>query len=143
MSAIHRLDDWSKRPELGIKYYSGKAIYTTSFDLLPGTVPAGRFALALGVVKNMASVRLNGRDLGIAWCDPWRLPIPDGVLHPTGNQLETTVANLWINRLIGDSGKPQSQRLTSTTGNNYQPETPLEISGLLGPVSVETLGGRQ
>ena len=137
------LDDWSKRPEQGIKYYSGKAIYTTSFDLQPGTIPLGRLALALGVVKNMASVRLNGRDLGIAWCDPWRLPIPKGVLRPTGNQLEITVANLWINRLIGDSGKPQSERLTSTTGNNYQPETPLEMSGLLGPVSVETLGARQ
>ncbi|MGI4788296.1 MAG: glycosyl hydrolase, partial [Janthinobacterium lividum] len=134
------LDDWSKRPEPGIKYYSGKAVYTTSFALPAGSslrnTPG---ALALGTVKNLASVRLNGKSLGIVWCDPWRVSIPAGMLKPTGNTLEITVANLWINRLIGDSGKPQSERLTSTTGNDYSPNSPLESSGLLGPVTVGTL----
>ena len=29
--------------------------------------------LDLGVVKNLARVRLNGVDLGVVWCAPWRL----------------------------------------------------------------------
>jgi hypothetical protein len=135
---FNTLDDWSKRPEEGIKYYSGKAVYRSTFDLPTGGMPRNEAAaLSLGVVKNLASVRLNGRDLGIVWCDPWRVNIPAGVLKPTGNTLEVTVANLWINRLIGDSGKPQSERLTSTTGNDYTPTSPLQSSGLLGPVTLE------
>ncbi len=131
------LDDWSKRPEPGIKYYSGKATYKTEFTLPSDAVQSpGVYALDLGNVKDLASVRLNGHNLGVVWCAPWRVSIPTGLLHPTGNRLEITVANLWVNRLIGDAGKPQAQRLTSTTGNTYTPASALQPSGLLGPVTV-------
>ncbi|BDI29491.1 hypothetical protein CCAX7_15420 [Capsulimonas corticalis] len=134
-----RLDDWSKRPETDIQHYSGKAIYTTTFDAPRTALQASSAALSLGDVKNLAAVRLNGRDLGIVWCAPWRVSIPAGVLKPAGNTLEVTVANLWVNRLIGDSGKPEAQRLTSVTYNNYHPDSPLEPSGLLGPVTLQSI----
>ncbi len=132
------LDDWSRRPEPGIKYYSGKATYRTEFALTPHALPPGTsYSLELGTVKDIATVRLNGHALGIAWCDPWRVIVPAGLLRPTGNRLEITVANLWVNRLIGDADKPQAQRLTSTTGNNLTPTSALQPSGLLGPVTLE------
>jgi len=131
------LDDWSKRPEDGIKHYSGKAVYTTSFDG-PARILANRtYALSLGTVKNLASVKLNGHDLGVIWCDPWRVTIPAEYLKSNGNQLEITVANLWSNRLIGDAGKPETQRLSHTTYSEYNADSPLEPSGLLGPVTLE------
>ncbi|HPO16258.1 MAG TPA: glycosyl hydrolase [Candidatus Hydrogenedentes bacterium] len=132
---FNTLDDWSKHPEPGIKYYSGKAVYRTTFDC-PADIIKNPCTLSLGTVKNMASVKLNGQDLGIAWCEPWRVEIPNGVLKEKDNQLEITVANLWINRLIGDSGLPKNKRLTWTTLDVFKPDSPLQESGLLGPVII-------
>jgi hypothetical protein len=91
--------------------------------------------LDLGAVKNLAQVRLNGRDLGVVWCAPWRVDIT-GAVKATDNQLEITVVNLWPNRLIGDQLLPADKRLTWTTWNPFKKDTPLLESGLLGPVSL-------
>ncbi len=128
------LADWTSRPETGIKYYSGTAVYRTTFSLPPGTLVSGRrYYLDLGLVKNLARVRLNGCDLGVAWCCPWRLEATRA-LRSGQNQLEIDVANLWPNRLIRDAALPPDQRLTWTTRNPYKPDSPLLPSGLLGPV---------
>ena len=73
------LVDWTKRPEEGIKFYSGTAVYRKPFDA-PKVSPGQRLYLDLGVVKNLARVRLNGRELGVVWCAPgeWRLPEQSG-----------------------------------------------------------------
>jgi len=157
------LEDWSLRPEEGIRFYSGTATYTKTFDrpetALPG-FQARRLWLDLGTVKNIASVRLNGRDLGVVWCDPWRVDITDAV-KPKGNRLEIRVANLWPNRLIGDEREPADAeyapggnlarwpewllkgeprpspgRLTFSTWKHYAKDSPLLPSGLLGPVRI-------
>ena len=94
------LCDWTTRDEPGIKYYSGIATYRKMFDA-PKAAANGRIVLDLGTVHNLARVRLNGRDLGVVWCAPWRVDVTE-VLKPTGNELEIEVANLWPNRLIGD-----------------------------------------
>ena len=134
-TVFETLTDWSQSDEPGIRNYSGKAVYRAAFDLPPDAPKAGVF-LALGTVKNMAAVKLNGVDLGVVWCDPWRVAVPEGVLREHGNTLEITVANLWINRLIGDSALPKKKRLTWTTYNPYKPDSPLAPSGLLGPVTL-------
>ena len=84
----------------------------------------------------MASVKLNGRDLGVVWCDPWEVEIPPGLLREQGNELEITVANRWPNRLIGDQALPPEKRRTKTTWNPFQKTSPLLPSGLIGPVQV-------
>jgi hypothetical protein len=157
------LDDWTRRPEEGIKYYSGQATYRKTFDLPDGAgssaLPA-RLWLDLGAVKNIARVRLNGRDLGVIWCAPWRVDIAKAA-KPKGNRLETTVANLWPNRLIGDERlpadceygpggnlarwpewlvkgrpRPSSGRYTFSTWRHFDKDSPLLPSGLLGPVTI-------
>jgi hypothetical protein len=159
-----KLDDWSLRPEDGIRYYSGIASYAKTFDLPAGAAKrsagSDRLWLDLGTVKNIAAVRLNGRDIGVVWCDPWRVEITSAV-KPKGNRLEIRVANLWPNRLIGDEreppdaeyarggnlarwpawlleGKPRPSagRLTFSTWKHYTRDSPLLPSGLLGPVRV-------
>lgn len=132
------LVDWRLRPESGIKYYSGKAIYRMKFDCAVDPM-GGIDSISLGRVSNIASVRVNGRDLGVVWCDPWRVVLPSDLLQERDNRLEITVANLWINRLIGDSGLPQEQRLTWIPGNPFHPESPLQDSGLHGPVTLESV----
>jgi hypothetical protein len=132
-----QLEDWSQKAEPEIMYYSGKAVYRTSFDC-PIADKGAALHLALGKVCNMATAQLNGRELGTAWCLPWRLGIPPGVLQEKANKLEIVIANLWVNRLIRDSGLPPKQRLTWVSGNPLHPDTPLLPSGLLGPVEIES-----
>jgi len=129
------LDDWSKRPESGIKYYSGTAVYRKTVAW-PEKVSGQRYFLDLGSVKNLARVCVNGRDCGVVWCSPWRVDI-SGALASGTNQLAIEVANLWPNRLIGDLSLPVAKRFDWTTRNPFQPDSPLLPSGLLGPVRVE------
>ncbi|BAU56202.1 glycosyl hydrolase [Mucilaginibacter gotjawali] len=138
------LVSWTKRPEEGIKYYSGTATYTKTFDLSrgadsKGTHKPGKIFLDLGEVKNVAEVRLNGKKLGILWCAPWRVEITNAV-KPTGNILEVDVINLWANRVVGDLNLPKEKRFTKTHDafrfDMLRGSTPLLESGLLGPVRV-------
>lgn len=101
------LTDWSANDEAGIKYFSGKAVYRKTLDV-PNRedLPATGVFLDLGVVNDLAQVTLNGEDLGVVWCAPWRVPVPTELLKENGNELEITVVNNWSNRLIGDEQEP-------------------------------------
>ncbi len=132
------LEDWTKRAEDGIRHYSGTAIYAKTFDAPAAAIAAKSSVLNLGALNSMARVELNGRDLGVVWCAPWQIPVPAGLLKPTGNELRIRVANLWPNRLIKDAGLPANERLTKTTWNPYKPGDALLPSGLLGPVTLQT-----
>jgi len=131
------LVDWTTRPEEGIKYYSGHAVYTKTFDM-PEAVPAGqRVVLDLGEVREIASVKLNGKDLGVLWMNPARVEVT-GALKTSGNLLEINVVNLWPNRLIGDASLPQEKKFTKSNTRRFTKTSPLLPSGLLGPVTLET-----
>jgi len=132
------LDDWSKRPEPGIRYYSGKATYRKVFDYLSLATRHSSLFLDLGTVKNIASVRLNGRDLGVAWCAPWRVNVTTAI-KPKDNVLEIAVINLWPNRLIGDAALPPEKHFTKSNVTGFKPDMPLLPSGLLGPVILQTM----
>jgi hypothetical protein len=118
-----KLTDWRDRPEAAVRHYSGIATYRKTFDLPASDVRAtSSIYLDLGKVKNLARVRLNGKDLGTVWTAPWRVEVT-GAIREKDNVLEIEVANLWPNRLIGDAGLPEEQRRTRTNVATY--ETPL------------------
>ena len=50
--------------------------------------------------------------------------------------LEIKVADLWINRLIGDKQPGVAKTFTYTAVEFYQADSPLVPSGLLGPVRI-------
>jgi hypothetical protein len=132
-TVFDKLEDWTQRPEDGIKYYSGTAVYKKTFDL-PSSPKKGCF-LDLGKVNFLARIRLNGRDLGIVWTAPWRVDV-SGLLKEKGNELEIEVVNTWLNRLVGDAHLPPEKRVAKTNVQ-YPPTQPLMPSGLLGPVTVQ------
>jgi hypothetical protein len=132
------LTDWTDRSDLGIKYYSGTAVYRRSFTLPePRTLnPGFSLLLDLGTVRELAEVRVNGQACGIIWTPPFRVDITKAVKAGT-NELEVCVVNFWYNRVFGDKDLPVEQRLTRTNIKKLQnPGTPLMPSGLLGPVTI-------
>lgn len=129
------LISWPDHDDPLIKYFSGQATCKTTFDLADSNPKNARLWLDLGQLKNLAVVRLNGKNLGVVWTAPYRVDITDAV-QPKGNRLEIDVVNLWPNRLIGDAGLPPEKRRTKTNVTNYKKDSKLLPSGLLGPVRI-------
>jgi len=131
-----KLTSWTQHSEPGIKFYSGKAAYRTTFNFEEKIDRRKEYWLDLGKVEDVgiAHVTLNGQDLGILWTKPFRADISDA-LKPGRNLLEVDVINSWRNRLVGDRDLPQSRRYTKTN-ITIRPEWKLLESGLLGPVTI-------
>ena len=139
-SAFPQLIDWTKRPEEGIKHYSGTATYRTTFEVSKPDLAAAKAGLFLdlGEVHSVATVRLNGQDLGTLWTPPWRVDIAKAAKSGS-NTLEVDIVNTWINRLIGDQALPAEQRrtwLSEPKANSFNGGK-LMPAGLLGPVTLQ------
>ncbi len=131
--AIDSLIDWSTHPDKSIANYSGKAVYTTEFNL--PKLPEGQTFLDLGKVMVMAKVKINGKYAGGAWTSPYRVNVTE-LLTEGKNTLEIEVVNTWRNRLIGDAALTPESRVTWTNFELVQPDEPLQSSGLIGPVRI-------
>jgi beta-galactosidase/beta-glucuronidase len=120
----------------GVRYFSGTGTYSKTFDMPEGWIrPGTSLWLDLGVVKNLAEVIVNGKSLGIVWKTPFRVDATKAMKEGE-NTLVLKVTNLWVNRLIGDQQKDETDKITYTTQAFYQADSPLLSSGLLGPVSI-------
>lgn len=128
------LQDWTTSKDELIKYYSGTAFYTKKFKL--DKLPANeKIIINLGKFTAMAKVTVNGTYAGGLWTAPYQLDITK-LVKVGENELKVEVVNTWINRLIGDSKLPVEQRPTWCPVNPYKPDSPLQPSGLFGPVRV-------
>jgi|SRR5579859_2208907 len=160
---FEKLIPWNEHSDLGVGFFSGSASYHCSFHIPADLLAAdNRIELDLGDVAVMADVTLNGRHLGILWKSPFRTDVTS-VLRAGQNTLEIAVANLWVNRLIGDQnlppdaarnqngslahwpqwlleGKPSpTGRFTFTTWEQWRKTDSLVDSGLIGPVQLLTI----
>ncbi|HEY6901263.1 MAG TPA: glycosyl hydrolase, partial [Puia sp.] len=128
MVMFDSLVDWSLSADTAIRYYSGKAVYTKTFDFGSTGRPV---YLILGGVANIATVYVNGVECGTDW-------FGNGVeigtaVRSDSNELKVVVANTWANRLTGDQRLPVGQRRTWTT-STWKSDGKLLPAGLLGPV---------
>jgi hypothetical protein len=158
-TTFSKLQSWTESKEEGIRYFSGIATYKKSFDVPQSLAEQERLFLQLGDLAEIAEVTLNGKELGFIWLPPYRIEITETIQVGT-NQLEIRVANLWANRLNGDSLLPESERFTRSNLDRMQTDPtsdssygripngktrpvyseipPLMKSGLLGPVQIIT-----
>lgn len=127
-----RLIDWSSSEEPQVRYYSGKAIYSLSFNYNGNELE--HCHLNLGKVEGVATVRLNGHEYPALWCYPYQIDISK-TLHLGTNHLEIEVVNCWWNRLVGDK-QLGVVPVTWTSYVGWNAHTPLLPSGLLGPVEI-------
>ena len=131
------------------EFFSGTMLYKTTFDMVGIDLDErretrdGRVVLSLGEVREIARVRLNGRDLGVKFMPPYDFAIPSGVLREKGNVLEVEVTNLGSNRLRwNDLNKVDWKYFTdiNMVDMNYKKldasRRPVLKSGLLGPVEL-------
>ncbi|MEQ1934880.1 MAG: glycosyl hydrolase, partial [Fimbriimonadaceae bacterium] len=162
--AIHlgELVSWSEHKDIGVKYFSGSAVYSKTFDVPASFVGKSKtILLELGRVKNFATVTLNGIQLEVLWKEPFAVDMSKA-LKAGRNRLDIKITNLWPNRIIGDeqlppdvewSGaplkkwpdwlingepRPKTGRYTFTTWKYWNKDSTLLESGLLGPVVIRS-----
>ena len=157
--ALDKLMPLQNHPDEGVKHFSGTATYKTTFKLSSKEIKGKQVFIDLGRVYVIASVRLNGKDLGVAWREPYMVDITSAAVAGT-NTLEVEVANLWTNRLIGDAAvpnpygvergdsgiipdwylknqpKPEDGRVAFSVVTFYDADEPLYDAGLVGPVVI-------
>ena len=124
------LGSYTDSSDTSIKYFSGIASYTKSFEAQPGE----KTVLDLGRVADLAEVYVNGEYCGAAWKEPYLVDISKAVKSGS-NSLEVKVANVWVNRLIGDE-QPNATRIGWTDAQGFNGQEPLLPAGLLGPVKI-------
>jgi len=159
---LEKLIDWTASDNYDIKHFSGTAVYVKDFEF---NALGKQVFLDLGTVNVIAEVKLNGKNLGILWKQPFKIEITDAVKTGT-NHLEIEVTNTWANRLIGDEkypddrvwkknpkkswedhviipqwlteGKqrPATERKTFATWSWYTADSPLLPAGMTGPVCI-------
>ncbi len=143
------LMDWTLHADDGIKYYSGTAVYSKTFNMDVDVQKGKNYFLQLQDVRDVgiAEVKINGKDKGVVWTKPFRVDISD-VLQQGENTLEIRVVNSWYNRVAGDQTFPDGKQYTSTNidlkhdfRGRPTDEIPLEPSGLLGPVTIQVATG--
>jgi len=158
--SLDHLISWSDHPDPGVKYYSGSATYRKTFRLPSGFLAKDQHLyLDLGQVAVIAEVKLNGKDFGTLWKPPFRVDVGAG-LKEGENVIEIKVVNLWPNRMIGDEQLPEdgdrtekgtlkewprwllegepnpSGRYSFTSWRLWKKTSPLQQSGLIGPVTI-------
>ena len=141
-----KLIDWSQHSDEGIKYYSGEAVYNKTFTIDFDPNRDTEYFLQLGNIQDVgiAEVKINGQNKGVIWTSPFRIEITKE-LQKGENTLEIKVVNSWYNRVAGDQTFPDKKQYTSTNIDlkfDYRGRPiktiPLEPSGLLGPVQIQS-----
>ncbi len=122
-------------------YFSGTARYALTFEVPANVASRKDLVLDLGDVREVASVKINGKATGVAWSIPFRLSIPQGTLQAGQNTLDVEITNLSANYMrLRDGQKPDWKKFYDTNivditykkfdATHWEPMP----SGLLGPV---------
>jgi hypothetical protein len=131
---LENLTPWNESSNAGVKYFSGVGTYTKTVEVPAEWLASDReIWLDLGDVKYLAEVIVNDQSMGTVWKTPYHVNITTA-LHEGENSLVIKVANLWVNRIIGDLQPGVTQPVTFTAQHTYREDSPLLPSGLLGPV---------
>lgn len=133
---------WTEQSDDDVKYFSGTANYIKNIRIDAGQLIEGRkLFLELGDVKNIATIKVNGKNLGVSWKPPYKIDITDAAVEGT-NKVEIEITNTWFNRLTRDAGLPEDEKRTWVLGGGFgggiSADSPLMPAGLMGPIQITT-----
>lgn len=131
---LSRVHDLTRHSLYDVCHYSGTMVYTRDFDLEDTNF--NQLFVNLNDVAVMAKVKINGQYAGGVWTAPYRVDITGFVRQGT-NTIEVEVVNTWVNRIIGDMNLPENERQVWLPINSWNADSPLQKSGLIGPVVLE------
>jgi hypothetical protein len=146
---VSKLESWTEDPRS--EHFSGTGRYEIDFQLPGEYVRNGvELFLDLGSVGNVAEVVLNGRNVGVAWMQPYQLPVTEAV-RSGANHLTILVTNTLINYVSGMNKLPDvpedlvphygtTTHLYDSGAEEWEKHEkgfhPLPPSGLMGPVRI-------
>jgi hypothetical protein len=140
------LESWIKNSDDGVKYFSGTAMYAKTIQVPKNWLkPKASLVLDLGMVKDIAQVSINGRELAVLWKPPYKVDITTMVKAGL-NRLDIKVSNEWTNRLIGDRAVDPSKRVLAPSSGGtggFGNSATLSDAGLIGPVMLRSLEVRR
>lgn len=123
-----KFGDWTKSSDPRIKYFSGTAVATTSFQMGKPNKQA-HYQLNVPLLNTTAEIIINGLSAGILWCSPYSIDITRFVKKGK-NLLELRIANSLWNRLVGDANQNESERIYWQTHTLAKTTDVLVPSGL-------------
>lgn len=128
------LFDWTDEQDHSIRYYSGRAVYTNTFNWTDDRKMPVAY-LRLGRVENIAVIKVNGVECGTAWTAPYQVEVT-AALRKGKNTLEIEIINTWANAIRGmDRGEPPFNGIW--TNARYRLDgTELVPAGLFGPLEM-------
>lgn len=143
------LGSWTDLGGPETRSFAGSTLYTLRFDASPiladpsRDVIRGDWSLDLGKVIQSARIRLNGKDLGTVFSEPFRVTVTE--LKPRENVLEVEVTGTSANRIRDldlRSVKWRNFHDANVLNTKYAPfdssAWPVAPQGLLGPVILQT-----
>lgn len=156
----NELRSWTDYDDPEIKYYSGHAVYRTTYTVpVPSSGKVrgarvghqsdglssskrrksekglGRYLLELESVRDIATVTVNGKTCGTVWRAPYTIDITEA-MQPGINEIEISVVNTWANALLGnDLGTPPFPGIWTNGKYRRAEKTPIP-AGLTGKVKL-------
>jgi len=144
-----KLESWTEDPQS--EHFSGTGRYDIDFQLPADYVhEAMELILDLGSVGSVAEVVLNEKNIGVAWMQPYQLPVTEAI-RSGANHLTIFVTNTLINYVSGLSKLPEvpeelvphygpTAHLYDSGATEWEQHEkgfrPLPPSGLMGPVRI-------
>jgi hypothetical protein len=131
---LDSLVSWTALQDTAIRYYSGTAFYTNTFNWQTN-LNGETVSLAIDSLYNIATVKVNGMVCGTLWTYPYRVDITKAI-KPGLNTIEIEVANTWRNRLKLDEQLPPAQQKTYHNSPYSLKNKPLLPAGITGTIKL-------
>ncbi len=99
---VDHLESWTlfNNSHFSYKYFSGTAIYRSSFTVPKELRDIEKWRIDLGEVKNHARLRINGEMIDTLLQYPFQI-VTDKIINDKVNTIEVEVTNLAVNRVAG------------------------------------------
>jgi hypothetical protein len=139
---ISSLTSWTELCD-SCKFFTGAAIYSTTFDLRSVVPPDRDIIIEMENVSDVAEVVVNEKAIGTAWSFPFQVIVPAKVLLPVENKLQIRVTNATSNYFrLYDQKNPGWKKFNDINFVNieYKPYDGAKVktipAGLIGNVSI-------